>query len=95
MSAREELFEALTDGGWSLAPGEAESVNRLINSFAHELAEQIRDEQDRVEQEERDRFGHLDPETALQGEAVRARADLIDPEAPGAPAADTDPRSST
>lgn len=41
MSAREELFEAMTGGGWSLAPGEAESANRLIDAFAHELAEQV------------------------------------------------------
>ncbi|MFH8405539.1 hypothetical protein ACH4FX_12300 [Streptomyces sp. NPDC018019] len=36
MSAREELFEAMT-GGWPLAPGEAESVNRMIDAFRAEV----------------------------------------------------------
>ncbi|MEV4971981.1 hypothetical protein [Streptomyces scopuliridis] len=43
MSAREELFEVLTGGPGSLAPGEADDMNRLIDAYAHELAEQIRD----------------------------------------------------
>ncbi|WP_069752941.1 hypothetical protein [Streptomyces sp. EN16] len=42
MSARDELFESLTGGGWNLAPGEADDVNRLIDNFAHELAEEAR-----------------------------------------------------
>ncbi|MFB7479549.1 hypothetical protein ACFUEM_08635 [Streptomyces anulatus] len=40
---RDELFEVLTGGGWSLAPGEADDMNRLIDNFAHELAEKIRE----------------------------------------------------
>lgn len=40
--ARDELFESLTGGGWNLAPGEADDVNRLIDNFAHELAEKAR-----------------------------------------------------
>lgn len=42
MSVREELFEALTDGGWRLAPGEADAVNGLLDAYAHELAEGLR-----------------------------------------------------
>lgn len=36
--ARDELFEALTGGGWHLAPGEADAANTLIDNFAEELA---------------------------------------------------------
>ncbi|MGW1979189.1 hypothetical protein [Streptomyces sp. NPDC001889] len=37
MSAREELFESLTGGGWSLAPGEADSVNSLLDAYRSEV----------------------------------------------------------
>jgi len=37
VTAREELFESLTDGGWHLAPGEAESVNAQLDAFAAEV----------------------------------------------------------
>jgi hypothetical protein len=37
MNARVELFESMTDGGWRLAPGEAESVNQIIDAFRDEV----------------------------------------------------------
>jgi len=33
----------MTGGGWNLAPGEADSTNALIDAFAHELAQNLRD----------------------------------------------------
>jgi hypothetical protein len=78
MSARDELFEAMTDGGWRLAPGEAESVNRLHDAYAHELAEKIRE----------DTRAALTRVTAMHGAdwgrtwamGRERAADLIDPE---------------
>lgn len=67
--ARDELFESLTGGGWSLEPGEADDVNRLIDNFAHELAETIRTKADT--------FSDWDFTTRRD---MRAAADLIDPE---------------
>lgn len=42
MSAREELVESMLPTLHSPARGEEEAVNRLIDAFAHELAEEIR-----------------------------------------------------
>jgi hypothetical protein len=38
--ARTELFEVLTDGGWSLAPGEAESARQLLDNYRTEVLHQ-------------------------------------------------------
>lgn len=40
MSARGELFEKLTDGGWRLAPGEAESINGLLDAYRAEVLQE-------------------------------------------------------
>ncbi|WP_103529487.1 hypothetical protein [Streptomyces sp. SM12] len=42
MSAREELFDMLTDGRIRPSADEAARTNALIDAFAHELAKQIR-----------------------------------------------------
>jgi hypothetical protein len=41
MTARDELFEGLTDGGWRLAPGEAESANALLDAFRDDVRSDI------------------------------------------------------
>jgi hypothetical protein len=77
--------DALRDG---LVPtltrlvGEANAAKLLADlrdGYAHELAEKQRAEQARCEAEQRSRFGHLDRECEMQGEAVRHMADFIDP----------------
>jgi hypothetical protein len=43
VNARDELFEAMMPTyETQYAPGEADAVNALIDNFAHELAEKIR-----------------------------------------------------
>ena len=45
MRAREELHESMCNCGWRTpARGECESTDQLIDNFAHELAEKIRNE---------------------------------------------------
>lgn len=73
MSARDALSQALWDN-YTQA-----QKNEFIDAFAHELAEKQRAEQARCEAEQRGRFGHLDHECEMQGEAVRHMADFIDP----------------
>ena len=73
MSARDKLFDDI----WDMRT--AKEKNALIDAFAHELAEKQRAEQARCEAEQRSRFGHLDHECEMQGEAVRHMADFIDP----------------
>lgn len=53
-------------------------LDRALPLHAHSLAGRQRAEQERREAAERARFGSLDHETTLQGEAVREMADLID-----------------
>ncbi|MGW2515002.1 hypothetical protein ACWC0A_37670 [Streptomyces scopuliridis] len=79
MSARDELLEALTDGGWRVTPDEAERANRLIDNFAHELAEKIRDDAEVIITAVEREFPYLDGDEACKG--VHGAADLIDPEA--------------
>lgn len=43
MSAREELFESLTGGGWNVSSDEEDAMNRLIDDFAQEVLEATRD----------------------------------------------------
>lgn len=67
MSAREELLEALLPTYRAqYAPGEEESANALLDAYAHELAEKIREER------------HNRYATGLDEEYWPA--DLIDPE---------------
>ena len=76
VSAREELFRGFIEHACCF---DDEEANKLIDAFAHELAERQRAEQARCEAEQRSRFGHLDHECEMQGEAVRHMADFIDP----------------
>jgi hypothetical protein len=76
VSAREELFAGLVEHSCCF---DDEDANKLLNAFAHELAEKQRAEQARCEAEQQGRFGHLDHECEMQGEAVRHMADFIDP----------------
>lgn len=39
MSARDELFESLTGGGWNVSSDEEDAMNRLIDDFAQEVLE--------------------------------------------------------
>jgi hypothetical protein len=41
MSARDELFEGLTDGGWNPAPGEAESANALLDTYRDDVRAEV------------------------------------------------------
>ncbi len=62
--------------------GEANAAKLMADirdGYAHELAEKQRAEQARCEAEQRGRFGRLDHECEMQGEAVRHMADFIDP----------------
>jgi hypothetical protein len=76
MSARDELIAGLVDHACCFSD---EDAKRMTDAFAHELAEQQRAEQERFETEQRSRFGHLDHECEMQGEAVRHMAEFIDP----------------
>ncbi|PKA37915.1 hypothetical protein [Streptomyces sp. SM8] len=39
---RAELFEALADARWRNEPSDGDDLDRLIDNFAHELAEKLR-----------------------------------------------------
>ncbi|WP_435279157.1 hypothetical protein [Streptomyces sp. 1222.5] len=74
MSAREQFFEAMA-GGWSLTAAEAEGLNRVIDDFAHGLAE----EQRAYAREVGVPLG--DGDTVSAGDVI----DLIDPHASAGP----------
>lgn len=76
MSARDEVMNGLSEHACCFSD---EDAKRMVDAFAHELAEKQRAEQTRREAEQRGRFGHLDHECEMQGEAVRHMADFIDP----------------
>ncbi|WP_327379425.1 hypothetical protein [Streptomyces sp. NBC_01212] len=78
--ARGELFEALTSGGWNLAPGEADDMNRLIDAFAHKLAEKAR----KIMGPRRLPSGAEPEKIARYVNGWNDAADFIDPEVPNA-----------
>lgn len=65
---RAELFEALADARWRNEPSDGDDLDRLIDNFAHELAETIRTEAD-----------EWDAWPGVCG-GMRRAASLIDPE---------------
>lgn len=75
-SARADLVNGLAEHACCFSEDDAKL---MVAAFAHELAEKQRAEQARCEAEQRSRFGHLDHECEMQGEAVRHMADFIDP----------------
>lgn len=68
MSARDELIESMLPTLNSPSRGEEEAVNRLIDAFAHELAEQ-----------QREALGTTD-DPLYYGLSAGWLIDLIDPE---------------
>ncbi|MFD3952200.1 hypothetical protein ACFWRC_19515 [Streptomyces albidoflavus] len=65
---RAELFEALADARWRNEPSDGDDLDRLIDNFAHELAEKIRNHS-------------YDPgEVGPVHVTYQLAADLIDPE---------------
>lgn len=76
MKAREQIRGILLHHGWHAA-----EMDPLLDSFAHELAEDVRKDADRRAAEEVARFGRLDHESELHRDGMRTAADLIDPKA--------------
>jgi hypothetical protein len=86
VSARDELIKLIAGGSscgghYNCGPlaEDLRDAAEELDAFVHELAEKQRAWQAAYETAELAKHGSLDHETILQGNAVRAAADLIDP----------------
>lgn len=81
MNAREELHESMCGSCYGkFKRGECESVDRLIDAYAHELAEKIRERARRIGESGASATGRHAEDMATRGRAWHTAADLIDPE---------------
>jgi hypothetical protein len=86
MSTRDELIKLIAGGStcgghYNCGPlaEDLKDAAEELDAFVHELAEKQRAWSEARKAAEFIKYGSVDHETTLQGDAVRAAADLIDP----------------